>query len=188
MRAVRQSGRERPSGKSIIWIAHPGGAPCAARFCAGAAISRPSTRADVRQTGLAMGWAPAPPAACSSPQRGRIPTRGQRATFPALLSLATGEGEGCPVPRRGDSRIARRPAPMSDLRAVEGAGPYGANPGSPVGTTIGRPQRWAYVRQGTQEKRIAASDCALLAMTDLRSVRARPWAGRRPLRCKPRPS
>ena len=47
------------------------------------------------------------------PQRGR-------------MSLATGEGESFPSPRRGDSRIARRHAPMSDKRAVEGASPYAA--------------------------------------------------------------
>ena len=149
MRAVRQSGREKPSGKSIIWIAHPGGAPCAARFCAGAAISRPSTRADVRQTGLAMGWAPAPPAACSSPQRGRIPTRGQRATFPALLSLATGEGEGYPINRLNRSgkllphhplRGSVRFAPLLPAKPATGSFCFGKSP------------RWGKHRRGGKHK------------------------------------
>ena len=34
-------------------------------------------------------------------------------------------------PRRGDSRIARRHARVSDKRAVEGAGPYGVDPRFP---------------------------------------------------------
>ena len=41
--------------------------------------------------------------------------------------------------RRGDSRIARRPVPVSDKRAVEGAGPYDADEGFPVGEGLAPP-------------------------------------------------
>ena len=46
---------------------------------------------------------------------------------------------GPAFPRRGDSRIARRPARTSDKRAVEGAGPYGADGRFPVGEGLAPP-------------------------------------------------
>ena len=77
----------------------------------------PPTCADVRQAG----------------RRGRRPLRRLFLPQRGRMSLATGEGEGFPVPRRGDSRIARRPAPVSGRR-TSNARPYGANPRFPVGS------------------------------------------------------
>ena len=93
------------------------------------------------------------------PQRGRMSTRGQRATFPALLSLATGEGEGYPINRLNRSgkllphhplRGSVRFAPLLPAKPATGSFCFGKSPRwgkhrrvSDRRTTNGRPYGFA---------------------------------------------
>ena len=97
------------------------------RFLLGVSI-RPLPRAVIARSQSAD-WGrgnPSPPSPLSChcearrskfpPQRGRIPTCGQRATFPALLSAQlTGEGERSPIDRPSRSG---RPLPHHPLRGT----------------------------------------------------------------------
>ena len=69
---------------------------------------------------------------CAQRFSGTARRRWQRRVTPAADGRGSPRQSASPVPRRGGACPSRRPVPVSDKRAVEGASPYAANQGSRV--------------------------------------------------------